>query len=990
MAEKKGLTPEEISKLGPAARAQIAASMVNDAVVPPEQPSRQEKSSSRLEAAAKRLEAASASLESTSTNLKTLADKLSQFDGKPFRGAASQWPPIPPRGPDGKFMPWGAMPMAPLYASNNQEKREHQSDDRKKEQREQDRKRMFAAMDRRLSKISDGVDKTNLKLDDLIAVNTKILERAASTPVAKQNGVWEAIKTALGVGTGAATGAALKGAASTAAEAGAGVVAAEAGAAGKKLGFAARAGRGIGLGILGDLAGGGLHYGAEALDSSGYKKTAAATDILGYTAQGAGWGAALGTVVPGIGNMVGAGGGAAIGGLYGLYMRGKAAFGYEDEPAPPVNNNVTGGGFGGEEATVQPQSHMLSDPSKSGAIQALEARTKEIKSDSTEKIVKGNEINFDAQTFKIGSKTGGQVIKFESPQIIFEADKFEFVTRGGKGGGSGGSPSETQSNYTPSGNAGPGSGPGGGSGGMPGGNGPTSQSGPGASGNYGSNGTQSGPAGKNDGSTGETLKDVNPHQLAFIRGLGATESGFSRREAYSEALNQPHNNANVRKYGSRGADYGYYQTNEMDVDDAIRRGVPPEIARHLNGGGRGGQSTMEQQTLAMHEYLKRKYPKEYDALKSGDPRAFQSAMSRMSGQWFGLRDAPQKAMREFAKGATGDMYKIYPEMRQGGDSAEAGPSGSYDRVSESQSRTAAIRKQPISPQLKEIMQYAAEKAGVQVDVTSGGQDSHGPNRTGSHRHDHGGAGDADLYVIENGKRRKLDFNQYADRQKYEDFVMHSRAAGATGIGAGEEYMGTSKLHVGFGGEATWGSAAGGWLGRSYKIGARMGPEEFQKWRQARAEAQKQQTAEASKPTPTTPAVPKWQASMVDDFMKDYKPMDEDRARQVQQEAQARLAASVQQNRAQKVAAATQEEAIKPRGSTVGQIDPADWERARRSQDEMRRDPEGAKGRSRMEMENRNDQSAKEEKVGDVGQPDAYLSSLFDTWSPSVLGTMKTG
>ena len=92
------------------------------------------------------------------------------------------------------------------------------------------------------------------------------------------------------------------------------------------------------------------------------------------------------------------------------------------------------------------------------------------------------------------------------------------------------------------------------------------------------------------------------------------------------------------------------------------------------------------------------------------------------------------------------------------------------------------------------------------------------------------------------------------------------------------------------------------------------------------------------------------------------------------------------NLARRVAVATQEEVIKPRGSTVGQIDPADWERARRSQDEMRRDPEGAKGRNKMEMEHRNDQTAKEEKVGDVGQPDAYLSSLFDTWSPSVLGT----
>ena len=332
-------------------------------------------------------------------------------------------------------------------------------------------------------------------------------------------------------------------------------------------------------------------------------------------------------------------------------------------------------------------------------------------------------------------------------------------------------------------------------------------------------------------------------------------------------------------------------------------------------------------------------------------------------------------------------------MKQDGNQS-SGATGDHDRVTESQSQVAAIRKQPISPQLKEIMQYAAEKAGVMVDVTSGGQDLHGPNRTGSHRHDHGGAGDADLYVMENGKRRKLDFNQYADRQKYEDFVMHSRAAGATGIGAGDEYMGSSKIHVGFGEQATWGSAAGGWLGRSYKIGARMGPEEFQKWRKARQEAQQQQRQAGegkTGPVPTSGPVPGYSPEIMDRFLKNYQPMDENRAREVQQATQARLIASIQTpNRAQAVAAATQAEVLKPGPSTVGQIDPADWERSRRAQDEMRRDPEGARGRNRMEMERRNDQQPKEEKVSDVGQPDAYLSSLFDTWNPSVLGAMKTG
>jgi hypothetical protein len=155
--------------------------------------------------------------------------------------------------------------------------------------------------------------------------------------------------------------------------------------------------------------------------------------------------------------------------------------------------------------------------------------------------------------------------------------------------------------------------------------------------------------GEQQPSTG-SLNDINANQLAFIRGIGATESDFSRKEAYSESLNKAGNNSNVRKYGQDGADYGYYQTNALDVKDAIRRGVDPEIAKHLNGGGRGGESTVEQQTLAMHEYLKRKHPAIYDNLKSGSPEAFEAARAKMAGQWFGLKDAPHKARKSWAGG----------------------------------------------------------------------------------------------------------------------------------------------------------------------------------------------------------------------------------------------------------------------------------------------------------------------------------------------------
>lgn len=158
-----------------------------------------------------------------------------------------------------------------------------------------------------------------------------------------------------------------------------------------------------------------------------------------------------------------------------------------------------------------------------------------------------------------------------------------------------------------------------------------------------------------------SLADIDVNQLAFIRGIGYTETEFSKKEAYSEAYNQASNNANVKQYGSDGADYGYYQTNALDVRDAIRRGVDAKIAVHLNGGGQNGNSTIEQQTIAMHEYLKRKYPSVYEAVKSGTPAAFEAARRATQGQWFGLKDRPGDAKKEFAKAKTGDWTKIYPE-----------------------------------------------------------------------------------------------------------------------------------------------------------------------------------------------------------------------------------------------------------------------------------------------------------------------------------------
>lgn len=160
------------------------------------------------------------------------------------------------------------------------------------------------------------------------------------------------------------------------------------------------------------------------------------------------------------------------------------------------------------------------------------------------------------------------------------------------------------------------------------------------------------------------------------------------------------------------------------------------------------------------------------------------------------------------------------------------------RVHEGQD-DAKFRKQALDPKLKDVLDYAAQQAGVdKVEIVSGGQMSlqdaiaagavkrgkdwylNGkPVRTGSTRHDHGGAGD--LQLIKDGK--VLDFNTKEGAEAFAAFAKASAQAGATGIGAGEGYMGSQTIHVGFGKEATWhpDSPAPQWLASSFAEGRKL-------------------------------------------------------------------------------------------------------------------------------------------------------------------------
>lgn len=126
------------------------------------------------------------------------------------------------------------------------------------------------------------------------------------------------------------------------------------------------------------------------------------------------------------------------------------------------------------------------------------------------------------------------------------------------------------------------------------------------------------------------------------------------------------------------------------------------------------------------------------------------------------------------------------------------------------SNSGAIRNQPISPDLVRAMSFLPE-LGVTMNVYSGGE-TEDRRASDSGRHLHGNA--ADVMFYQDG--RMLNWNNERDLAVLSDIVSRARAAGVTGIGAGDDYMGPGRIHIGFGPEAVWGAGgksanAPGWL-----------------------------------------------------------------------------------------------------------------------------------------------------------------------------------
>lgn len=131
------------------------------------------------------------------------------------------------------------------------------------------------------------------------------------------------------------------------------------------------------------------------------------------------------------------------------------------------------------------------------------------------------------------------------------------------------------------------------------------------------------------------------------------------------------------------------------------------------------------------------------------------------------------------------------------------------RVAELQAGT---RTQKVDGRVMNILEFAAAAAGVNVVVFSGGQPAKGSpqdrpgTRVGSTRHDLGAAADVHLYQY----GRELHFTNPDDRKVMAAFISASVAAGATGVGSGPGYMGTSGIHIGFGPSGVTGGPLTAW------------------------------------------------------------------------------------------------------------------------------------------------------------------------------------
>jgi hypothetical protein len=238
----------------------------------------------------------------------------------------------------------------------------------------------------------------------------------------------------------------------------------------------------------------------------------------------------------------------------------------------------------------------------------------------------------------------------------------------------------------------------------------------------------------------------------------------------------------------------------MKVGDALRK---------WSGGSRGAPVGYDKDQIITDELLQDK------RFMTGFMKAITGGEAR--GRYPMTDDHWDNAYTMYRQGGPGDTAGGGGRgFAGGGGGVPASVSAVGANVKEMQS---GIRRGALSAQTRGYLDYASSQTELGVEVMSGGQPSSGPNRTGSHRHDLGGAGDLKLFEMVDGKKRYLDMRNPADKERMEEFTTHAVHAGATGVGAGLGYMGPNTIHIGGGKSASWGGA--NWIASAHQRGTEM-------------------------------------------------------------------------------------------------------------------------------------------------------------------------
>jgi hypothetical protein len=284
------------------------------------------------------------------------------------------------------------------------------------------------------------------------------------------------------------------------------------------------------------------------------------------------------------------------------------------------------------------------------------------------------------------------------------------------------------------------------------------------------------------GSSGEKLSVAQMVSLA-------KEAGFSDKEAaIMGAIGAAESSGRISAHNPNAKtgdnSYGLWQINMLGK-------MGPERRNQFGIENNEELFDPKKNAAAAYEIYKQQGFEAWSVYKTGAHKKYMgTAESSLREKDDGDSAAPEDSENKSASGAV---------------TPQSSAMGSGGGVLEKQHRLASIRTQPISDELKSVLAQAAAAAGVDVTVYSGGQPSKasgkGP-RTGSTRHDDGNA--ADVFLTKDGK--KLSDTNPEDRAIMAKFVSAAVQAGATGVGAGHGYMGSSNIHVGFGKPATWGGA----------------------------------------------------------------------------------------------------------------------------------------------------------------------------------------